>query len=119
MKKILIVIALLCFVVVGAFAQSQQNQDSAVPLTVLITEPYDGYTISIEYTEMLGEARFIYSTNRFTYDEYDAIKIARERIIAFTKEKGYFSYSYMRPTITKTDYEKNKTYFYSFVLFDK
>ena len=93
--------------------------ESGVPLTVLITEPYDGYTISIEYTEMLGEARFIYSTNRFTYDEYDAIKIARERIIAFTKEKGYFSYSYMRPTITKTDYEKNKTYFYSFVLFDK
>ena len=37
MKKILIVVALLCFVVVGAFAQSQQNQESAVPLTVLIT----------------------------------------------------------------------------------
>jgi len=119
MKKILIVIALIFVVVVGAFAQTQQIQESMVPLTVLITEPYEGYSIAIEYTEMLGEARFIYSTNRFTYDEYDAIRIVRERIITFTKEKGFYSYSYMRPTITKTDYEKNKTYFYSFVLLDK
>ncbi|MCQ2579127.1 MAG: hypothetical protein MJ159_00340 [Treponemataceae bacterium] len=121
MKKSLIIFALLFVVIGGVFAQSQsQNtQDSVVPLTVLITEPYDGYTIAIEYTEMLGEARFIYSTNRFTYDENEAIKAVRERIYMFTKEKGFFSYSYMRPTITKTDYEKNKTYFYSFVLLNK
>lgn len=118
MKKIIIAF-LLCFMVVcGVFAQQDENA-GAIPTTVLITEPYENYTITIEYTEMLGEARFMYATNRFTYDEYDAIKILRERVISFTKEKGFFAYSYMRPTITKTDYKANKTYFYSFVLLDK
>lgn len=117
MKKISILLALLLVVGIGAFAQ--QNEATAVPLTVLITEPHEKYTIAIEYTEMLGEARIIYSMNRYTFDELDAMKIVRERIIEFTKEKGFFSYSYMRPSITKTDYEKNMTYYYSFVLLQK
>ena len=116
MKKIIIAIAIMF---VALFAVNAQERQSSVPLTVLISEPNDGYTINIEYTEMLGEARFIYVTNRFTYDEDEAIKAVRERIISFTKEKGFFSYSYMRPTITKTDYTANKTYFYSFVLLQK
>lgn len=114
MKKLALVLLLACIGIGCAVAQ-----DSNVPLTVLLTEPYEKYTISIEYTEMLNEARFCYTTNRYTYDEEDAIKVTRERIVGFLKEKGYDKYSYMRPTITKTDYEKNKTYFYSFVLLER
>ena len=117
MKKFFTAVVFLFVALVGVSAQERQS--TTVPLTVLISEQGKGYTLNIEYTEMLGEARFIYVTNRFTYDEDEAIKTVRERIISFTKEKGFFSYSYMRPTITKTDYAANKTYFYSFVLMQK
>lgn len=115
MKKFACIFALVLVAMVGVFAE----ESNTVPLTVLITEPHDTYTLSIEYTELLGEARFLYTTNRYIYDEDEAIKIVRERITTFTKEKGFFRYSYMRPTITKIDYENNKTYFYSFVLFSE
>ena len=111
MKKILLffVIALLAVFAITA-------EESEVPFTVLINETSDNYSIAIEYTEMLSEARFIYSCDSRIFDERDAIKIVRERLINFMKEKGYFHYSYLRPTITKTDYANHKTYFYSFVL---
>ena len=111
--------AIQFFVIIFSVVFSALAEESAIPFTVLITEPADNYSISIEYTEMLGEARFIYSCDNRLFDERDAIKIVRERLITFTKEKGYYSYSYLRPTITKTDYENHKTYFYSFVLLKK
>ena len=107
---------LLFFIIVILAVFSVAAEESEVPFTVLITEPSDNYSIAIEYTEMLSEARFIYSCDSKLFDERDAIKIVRERLINFTKEKGYYSYSYLRPTITKTDYATHKTYFYSFVL---
>ena len=111
MKKIV-----LFFVIVIIAVFSIAAEETEVPFTVLINEPADNYSIAIEYTEMLNEARFIYSCDSKLFDERDAIKIVRERLINFTKEKGYFSYSYLRPTITKTDYANHKTYFYSFVV---
>ena len=56
MKKIV-----LFFVIVIIAVFSIAAEETEVPFTVLINEPADNYSIAIEYTEMLNEARFIYS----------------------------------------------------------
>ena len=71
--------------------------------------------ITIEYMPAYNEARFIYSCPSPLYDEKNAIPAVKESIVNFYKEKGYYTYTYLKPSLTSSDGKTNTTTHTAFV----
>ena len=77
------------------------------------------YTLRIEYLPVLDEARFIYTIPSSLFDQGEAMKVIRERILKFRGERSYFNHVYLRKDLTKYDNEKNLAIYTSFIKFEK
>lgn len=74
-------------------------------------------TLVIEFIPSLDEARFIYTCPAGTFEMGEAMKTIKERATNFTKDRGYFFYTYLRPDVTRYDNEKKTASFTSFIKF--
>jgi hypothetical protein len=75
------------------------------------------YTLDFEYFPELQELKITYSCNSGIFDEKEAITTIKNRLIPFTKEKGYFSYSFYTKDVLKYDNENRIAKYTSFVKF--
>lgn len=109
MKKNILLIALTLCVVFASYAQQYQTER--------IVEKDKLVTIIIEYTASLDEAHFIYTCPAALFDQSEAAEAIKERAILFTKERGYFFYTYYKPDVTKFDNTRNVATHTSFIKF--
>jgi hypothetical protein len=112
MRKSILLISLLFFSVVS-FAQDSADLNKIE----IIQEKGTLYTLQIEYTPSLDEAWFVYTIPSSLFEQGEAMKIIREKAQTFTKERGYFFYTYMGADITKYDYEKKVAKYMSHIKF--
>ncbi len=107
MKKFLIIAVMLLIGLVSLQAQEME----------VIQEKNKLVSMTIEYIPSLDEARFIYSCPSGLFERGEAIKTVKERAMEFTKERGYFFYTYIRPDVTRYDNERKTAVFTSFIKF--
>lgn len=94
------------------FAQKQTTADwSKVDTTAIeVTTEKDGnMTMTIEYIPTTAEARFTYSCPSDDFEQDAAMFAIKKRAGTFSREKGYYSYSYTRPDETSYDYTNEMT----------
>lgn len=107
MKKFLFSVVIVLLLGCRLFAQQIE----------VIQEKNKLVNMTIEFIPSLDEARFIYSCPAGMFDRGEAIKSVKERATLFTKERGYFFYTYLRPDVTRYDNEKKLATYTSFVKF--
>lgn len=107
MKKFLIMAIMLVVAVLALQAQEME----------VIQEKNKLVSMTIEYIPSLDEARFIYSCPSGLFERGEAIRAVKERATDFTKERGYFFYTYIRPDVTRYDNERKMAVFTSFIKF--
>lgn len=96
MKKSVLGVFFFILCAGALFAQNQQQIE-------VIQEKDKLVTMTIEFIPSLDEARFIYSCPSFKFEQGDAILAVKERAAKFTKERGYFFYTYIEKAVTKYD----------------
>lgn len=96
MKKGIICFLLGFLVITSLWAQKQQKVE-------VIQEKNKLVTLTIEFIPSINEARFIYSCPSGTFDQGNAMMAIKERAERFTKERGYFFYTYIEKAVTKYD----------------
>ena len=102
---------LIGFLMIGAlFAQKQQQVE-------VIQEKNKLVFMTIEFIPSLDEARFIYSCPAGSFDLGDAMVAVKERAEKFTKERGYFFYTYIEKAVTKYDNVNKIAYYTAFIKF--
>ncbi len=102
---------LIGFLMIGAlFAQKQQQVE-------VIQEKNKLVSMTIEFIPSLDEARFIYSCPAGSFDLGDAMVAVKERAEKFTKERGYFFYTYIEKAVTKYDNVNKIAYYTAFIKF--
>ncbi len=106
MRRILLGLMLLC-TGIGLWAQNAE----------FIQEKEKLYTLDIEYYQELQELKITYTCNSGIFDEEEAVTIIKNRMITFTKENGYFSYSFYSKDVLKYDNENRLAKYTSFVKF--
>ncbi|NLM00894.1 MAG: hypothetical protein GX220_05520 [Treponema sp.] len=107
MKKIILVLLIFNFICFFVFAQEIeviQEKDKLVSMT-------------IEFLPSLDEARFIYTCPAGLFEHGEAMKVIKERAANFTRERGYFFYTYLRPDVTRYDNEKKLASYTAFIKF--
>lgn len=116
----------LCLLAIGSVfslcAQSRDSVDwSKVDTTAVeVTTEKDGnMTMSIEYIPTTAEARFTYSCPSEDFEQDMAMLAVRERAGSFTREKGYYSYTYTRPDETSYDYANEMTLYKCYIQLTK
>ncbi|HZK19601.1 MAG TPA: hypothetical protein VFC68_02620, partial [Treponemataceae bacterium] len=60
-------------------------------------------TLTISYTQSIDEALFTYSIPSPLFEQSEAMKAIRLRVNSFTKEHGYYFYTYLGADVTKFD----------------
>lgn len=83
----------------------------------VITEKDTLVTMVIEYIPYTDEARFIYSCPSGLFEQGKAMNYIKERAVRFTKERGYFFYTYTRPDMTRYDNENKIASYTSYIKF--
>ena len=111
-KKYLFTFLLFSLAIFSVFAQYEDP---------IATEPEKGklFTLRIEYMPNLDEARFIYTIPSSLFDQGEAMKVIRERILTFTSERNYYNHIYLRKDVTRYDNENNLAIYTSFIKFGK
>lgn len=107
MKKLTIIATMLLLCVTTAFTQEIE----------VIEEKNKLVTMTIEFIPSLDEARFIYTCPAGSFELGEAMKTIKERASNFTKERGFFFYTYLRPDVTRYDNEKKLASYTSFIKF--
>jgi len=120
-KKSLLIFVLFTLAIFSVFAQSEDPlaEEPDVMAMEIIEEKGKLYTLRIEYMPVLDEARFIYTIPSSLFDQGEAMKIIRERILTFRGQRSYFNHVYLRKDLTKYDNEKNLAIYTSFIKFEK
>lgn len=85
--------------------------------TEVIVEKSKISTITIEFMPSIDEARFIFSCPSTLFEQGEAMNTIKERVMQFTKERGYFFYTYIRQDVTRYDNEKKIATCTSFIKF--
>ncbi len=110
MKKSLVILFLCTCIITSMWAQKQQQVE-------VIQEKDKLVTMTIEFIPSLDEARFIYSCPAGTFDQGNAMVAIKERAEKFTKERGYFFYTYIEKAVTKYDNVNKIAYYTAFIKF--
>ncbi|MEE1000007.1 MAG: hypothetical protein UIH41_10130 [Treponemataceae bacterium] len=120
-KKTLLMLLLCVLTVFSAFTQDEDPlaEEPDIMAMEVIEEKGRLYTLRIEYMPVLDEARFIYTIPSSLFDQGEAMKVIRERVLKFRGERGYFNHIYLRKDLTKYDNEKNLAIYTSFIKFEK
>ena len=122
-NKLLFIFLFFGIAMTSVFAQSQEEDPLAeepdIMAMEIIEEKGKLYTLRIEYMPVLDEARFIYTIPSSLFDQGEAMKVIRERILTFRGQKSYFNHAYLRKDLTKYDNEKNLSIYTSFIKFEK
>lgn len=120
-KKSLLIFLLFTIAVFSVFAQTEDPlaEEPDIMAMEVIEEKGKLYTLRIEYLPVLDEARFIYTIPSSLFDQGEAMKVIRERILKFRGERSYFNHVYLRKDLTKYDNEKNLAIYTSFIKFEK
>ena len=120
-KKSLLIFVLFTLAIFSVFAQSEDPlaEEPDVMAMEIIEEKGKLYTLRIEYMPVLDEARFIYTIPSSLFDQGEAMKVIRERILTFRGQRSYFNHVYLRKDLTKYDNEKNLAIYTSFIKFGK
>ena len=120
-KKSLLIFVLFTLAIFSVFAQSENPlaEEPDVMAMEIIEEKGKLYTLRIEYMPVLDEARFIYTIPSSLFDQGEAMKVIRERILTFRGQRSYFNHVYLRKDLTKYDNEKNLAIYTSFIKFEK
>lgn len=120
-KKSLLIFVLFTIAIFSVFAQSEDPlaEEPDVMAMEIIEEKGKLYTLRIEYMPVLDEARFIYTIPSSLFDQGEAMKVIRERILTFRGQRSYFNHVYLRKDLTKYDNEKNLAIYTSFIKFEK
>ena len=120
-KKSLLIFVLFTLAIFSVFAQSEDPlaEEPDVMAMEIIEEKGKLYTLRIEYMPVLDEARFIYTIPSSLFDQGEAMKVIRERILTFRGQRSYFNHVYLRKDLTKYDNEKNLAIYTSFIKFEK
>lgn len=118
MKKLLILTAVFLLASGVLFAAEEDTStNSTQQQTEVIVERDKTTTLTIEFMPSIDEARFIYSCPSTLFEQGEAMRVIKERVILFTKERGYFFYTYIRQDVTRYDNEKNMATCTSFIKF--
>lgn len=136
MKKIAVTAMLLLIVCFSIFAQDAAETNSAAQEIApsadissdelnstannqieVITEKDRLVTMVIEFIPYTDEARFIYSCPSGLFEQGKAMNYIKERAVKFTKERGYFFYTYTRPDMTRYDNENKIASYTSYIKF--
>ncbi|MBR2107832.1 MAG: hypothetical protein IJ937_11260 [Treponema sp.] len=120
-KKSLLIFVLFTLAIFSVFAQTEDPlaEEPDIMAMEVIEEKGKLYTLRIEYMPVLDEARFIYTIPSSLFDQGEAMKIIRERILTFRGQRSYFNHVYLRKDLTKYDNEKNLAIYTSFIKFEK
>ena len=120
-KKSLLIFVLFTLAIFSVFAQTEDPlaEEPDIMAMEVIEEKGKLYTLRIEYMPVLDEARFIYTTPSSLFDQGEAMKVIRERILTFRGQRSYFNHVYLRKDLTKYDNEKNLAIYTSFIKFEK
>ncbi|MCM1321314.1 MAG: hypothetical protein NC041_00740 [Bacteroides sp.] len=108
MKKNCIILCFCIFCLAFLFAQQQVE---------IVEEKGKTSMMTIEFIPSVDEARFIFSCPAGLFDQGEAVKSIKERAVLFTKERGYFFYTYIRPDVTKYDNTGKTAVYTSFIKF--
>lgn len=136
MKKIAVTVILLLALCFSIFAQdvaetnpaaqeiapsadisSDELNSTANNQIEVITEKDRLVTMVIEFIPYTDEARFIYSCPSGLFEQGKAMNYIKERAVKFTKERGYFFYTYTRPDMTRYDNENKIASYTSYIKF--
>jgi hypothetical protein len=85
--------------------------------TEVIQEKDKLVTMTIEYIPITDEARFVYSCPSGLFDQGAAMTAIKKRAMAFTKERGYYFYTYIRKDDTKYDNASKTAIYTSYIQF--
>ena len=120
-KKFLFISLFFALAICSVFAQSEDPlaEEPDIMAMEIIEEKGKLYTLRIEYLPVLDEARFIYTIPSSLFDQGEAMKVIRERILTFRGQRSYFNHVYLRKDLTKYDNEKNLAIYTSFIKFEK
>lgn len=120
-KKSLLIFVLFTIAIFSVFAQTEDPlaEEPDIMAMEVIEEKGKLYTLRIEYMPVLDEARFIYTIPSSLFDQGEAMKVIRERILTFRGQRSYFNHVYLRKDLTKYDNEKNLAIYTSFIKFEK
>ena len=120
-KKSLLIFVLFTIAIFSVFAQTEDPlaEEPDIMAMEVIEEKGKLYTLRIEYMPVLDEARFIYTIPSSLFDQGEAMKVIRERILTFRSQRSYFNHVYLRKDLTKYDNEKNLAIYTSFIKFEK
>ena len=120
-KKSLLIFVLFTLAIFSVFAQTEDPlaEEPDIMAMEIIEEKGKLYTLRIEYMPVLDEARFIYTIPSSLFDQGEAMKVIRERILTFRGQRSYFNHVYLRKDLTKYDNEKNLAIYTSFIKFEK
>ena len=122
-NKLLFIFLFFAIAMTSVFAQSQDEDPLAEEPDIMAMEVIEEkgklYTLRIEYMPVLDEARFIYTIPSSLFDQGEAMKVIRERILTFRGQKSYFNHAYLRKDLTKYDTEKTLAIYTSFIKFEK
>ncbi|MBR4012140.1 MAG: hypothetical protein IKI98_04890 [Spirochaetaceae bacterium] len=120
-KKSLLIFVLFTLAIFSVFAQTEDPlaEEPDIMAMEVIEEKGKLYTLRIEYMPVLDEARFIYTIPSSLFDQGEAMKVIRERILTFRGQRSYFNHVYLRKDLTKYDNEKNLAIYTSFIKFEK
>lgn len=110
MKKSAVSFILGILLITSLWAQKQQQVE-------VIQEKNKLVTMTIEFIPSLDEARFIYSCSAGTFEQGNAMIAIKERAEKFTKERGYFFYTYIEKAVTKYDNVNKIAYYTAFIKF--
>ncbi|GMO62473.1 MAG: hypothetical protein Ta2A_09110 [Treponemataceae bacterium] len=126
MKRMIMVftfasLALFGNVVAQDSASDEVPATTSVPRIEVLQEKLDGKppmaSITIEYTAVTDEARFVYTCPSALFDRGEAMNRIKQRATTFTRERKYYFYTYTRPDSTKFDNENKMAVYTSYVKF--
>ena len=121
MKKLekLFIALCVCFLFAAASvaAQEEAEQDDVAKVEVIQEQQERNVTMLIEYTPVTDEARITYKCPSGLFDQGTAMNAIKTRAAAFTKEKGYYFYTYIKPDVTKYDNAARIAEYTSFIRF--
>jgi hypothetical protein len=95
------------------------EQDDPTKVEVIKEDQGRGISLTIEYTPITDEARFIYSCPRALFDQGTAMNVIKVRAAAFAKEKGYSTYLHQRQDVMNASNATTTTYTSSLLLLGK
>jgi hypothetical protein len=106
----------LIFANAAVVAQEEDAQDPS-QVEVIQEQQERNVTMTIEYIPVTDEARITYKCPSGLFDQGAAMNAIKNRASTFTKEKGYYFYTYIKPDVTQFDNAARTTEYTSFIRF--